>query len=439
MADTFITFLNGCSASYGNSGTTYLPTTGETMIPWDGSKYTGIKEAYIEISCYYDAGSSPPDVSGVTMQLYDVTNSNQLFAQHRGASTGYKLIRTTDMSNYLPSGAANIEIRFKKSTGDSVTLYGSRLVIIQEATTTPKTMVMIPIGAFSNTSSTSYVKLSGGFGNNFEKHFLWDEDNYATIDNVYYWACLKVTGGATAYAKLATPAEANSVGEISTASASYTGVKSSDISGSITDDVDYTTWLKTSTARTFVYVSKAFLIIELSPVTKYQGVQTINAIGHYSSGTTDTELPHYQAHYYDDWSGVTQTNNYEATMKYTGAISPSYTGLYDDSVKIETLGNSSATYVRDRGGTETIADDSVLGTSVYIKAGGDGSSYVGNCWLVQTVTDITAETASAVRINIGDAWKNYVGMKLNIGDVWKAIAGMKMVIDDGGKTWKTVF
>jgi len=439
MADKFISFLNGCSATYQNATTSYYPTTGETMIPWDGSKYTGITEVYIEISYFYDAtGCTPNNQTGVSTQLYDITNTTEI-ANFFDVTTDFELTRSSNIADSMPEGAANLEIRFYRSCGQYARMYSCRLVIIQEATVTPKTMIMIPIGAYSVSSSTSYTKLSGGFGTDYEKHFGWDEDNYATIDNVYFWVVGKADAASTAYFKLATPAGASSVGEISTASTTWTDVKSADISGSITDDVDYTTWIKNTTSRKIGHISKAFIIIELSPVTKYQGVQTINAVGYYTAATTDVEYGGFKSFYYDDWSGVTQTDIYEATMKHTGAITPSYTGLYDDASKIETLSNASVTYERERSSnTETITDDSELGTSVYIKAGGVGASYVGNCWLVQTVTDITAEEAvtTVIQLNIGNVWKGYVGMQLNIGDDWKAIPHVWLNKEDD---WKVIY
>jgi len=52
------------------------------------------------------------------------------------------------------------------------------------------------------------------------------------------------------------------------------------------------------------------------------------------------------------------------------------------------------------------------------------------------VTNPDAPAAgTVVKINIGDVFKDYVGMQINIGDVWKTVAGVSINIGD---TWKTV-
>ncbi len=45
-------------------------------------------------------------------------------------------------------------------------------------------------------------------------------------------------------------------------------------------------------------------------------------------------------------------------------------------------------------------------------------------------------TGTNTQINIGDAWKEIVGIQINIGDAWKPVAGAQINIGDA---WKTIF
>jgi len=49
---------------------------------------------------------------------------------------------------------------------------------------------------------------------------------------------------------------------------------------------------------------------------------------------------------------------------------------------------------------------------------------------------IVSAGGEVIQINIGDSFKDYVGMQINIGDVWKTVASVKQNIGDA---WKIVF
>ena len=65
------------------------------------------------------------------------------------------------------------------------------------------------------------------------------------------------------------------------------------------------------------------------------------------------------------------------------------------------------------------------------------STWTGTLDGNNNATAIYAVFESALKINIGDAWKDIKAIKINIGDAWKTVTGMQININ--GSEWKTVF
>ena len=52
------------------------------------------------------------------------------------------------------------------------------------------------------------------------------------------------------------------------------------------------------------------------------------------------------------------------------------------------------------------------------------------------VQQTAPSSATNLKINIGDDFKDVAGLQVNIGDAWKEVAGMQINIGDA---WETIF
>ena len=443
MADKWYSYINGTGRNYTNTTTNYLPNDwSQGLIPWDSTKYSNIVAVYIEIDASADStGCLPNAVAGVICQLYNVSDS---VAVTNFTSTGsnWEVRRSSDIKSSMPVGEKQLAIQWKKVCGTSVVSNSCRLVIVQEADSAPKTRICIPIGQYHPVIGSSYAKLSSASINNYERHWLWDEDKFATIDAIYFGITFKTTTGETGYARLDTVAGGSSISgsEVTTTNTAFEWQMSNDLKkANITDDTTYTTWMKTTGFLKSTWCASAFLIIDLSPVTKFQGTNTPQSTGFWDRATSYSEEVSFKSEYDNDWSGVTVAVYHEATMKVSAA-STGKCQLYDDGGALAgtELTTTSTSFERQRSSSITEpADGSDIGISVKNSVGGRTNTKCANMCFVYDVSGITAVvTGTNMKINIGDVFKDVDSMKINIGDVFKDVTEVKQNIGD---SWKTIF
>ncbi|MHA1303623.1 MAG: discoidin domain-containing protein [Candidatus Heimdallarchaeaceae archaeon] len=445
IPDRWTTYINLSNINHTTDSASYNPTDGSLGItPFDKSKYTNIIAAYFEATGYYTNAGTPDGPEGVYVQLYDRTNSTQIALVNCNGTAG-TVSRSADISGNLPATAAEFDIRVKKGNADSGTMTGARLIIVQEAQASGdgnKTRIYIPLGGSAKCNSTSYSKLGSFVGSYVEKHYYWDEDKFATIDAVYYGATLKATSGYTAYAQLDTTSGDSSVTSLSETSTNPTWNISSEISGSISDNTTYTTWIKSSASRQWAYIYNAILIVDLTSVTKYETTQQINAYGLTTTSSGWTEDKKYQVQFDsgNDWfKGTTVSTTYHTVIRHTGDLNMQ-SSIYDDGTRDSDadLLTTETTFTLYTSGNLTITDGSKISQGYNLGESGDlKSGQVGEGRLLRTVTDINALPEGInFQINIGDEWKDVDSIKINIGDTWKDVAGAKLNIGD---TWKDIF
>lgn len=397
VGDKFTSHINMLNTVSTTTSTSYTPTDGSLQqLEWDGSKYNGIYKAYLEISGYQTGTGLPNSMPALSVELYDVTNSTQLTNVSRESSS-YGVARSYDFSSTLPSGVATLDIRYKNVSGTSATITGARIIIVQEVEATPKTRIYIPIGASVsrnlNTYKTCYQ--ASMLGGPEEKDWAYVASNFGTIDAMYYHANIKATSGYTSYAQLDTIAGGSSLATLSTTSTTPSLQKSSDISSSISDSTTYTTWVKSSAVRQYAYLYNAYIIIDLSPVTKYQNFLTYNASGEQVTATGWTEDRSMIATFNegtDYYDGITEVYKHYTTLWQINDTNVQ-TSFYDDSTRnssADLLTTNSAPTVMESSALSGVADASLISQATNLNSTGFSTS--GNCgWgaLSIYITDIS--------------------------------------------------
>lgn len=439
MADKWVTYIDIVNKFYSTSSTSFVPTDKSIgVIEWDGSKYSGISEVYLE-AVMRETGSCLPNQShSIQFQLYDYTNTTAIgTTTSYDSATSWKARRSSNIEGSIPSGVAELGIQIKMSCGTAVELSGCRIVVVQTATATPKTRIYLPVGgSYTNIAGTTYNDKTD------PKFFKYDADHYATIDAIYIGGTFRdANAGGTATLKVDNLTQTDELGNCQVSGTTYDWNKSGDVSANITDEETYVAYIKSSISREGAStMQNAYIIIDLNPVTKYQGVLTISTYEWLEGSTTYTEEDIFE-HIYDNiWSGVNVTLTQAGTLKKSAAMTTADCRVFDDTSAISGLdiGTGTTSYVWTEGGSNAEpADGSYIGMALKRTGGGvTDYTYSGVNFLLQEVTDITAFSAAVMQINIGDTWKDVDSMQINIGDTWKDVSGAQINIGD---SWKTIF
>lgn len=355
--------INLTAKNFTTASGSFVPTDGSiTLLDWDGSKYSNIIEAYFEANGAITGGGE-----GKTwgVQLYDRTNSNVIASV---GSEGNGLKRSNDISGNLPSGAAVFDVRVANNGGTNSAQKNSRLIIVQEETGTNKMRIYLPVGQGFSILDEIYKPGSGvALSPVVEHQYKWLTNNFESIDAAYFHANIDLNSG-TGFVKLDSVDEDDAMGELSTSNTFPTLLKSSDISGSLTDTTIYTTYIKSSGRRDTVTNYNSWIVVDLDPVQKFEFTYDIAAFGKREATNTGWQThDDYQVTYNtgDMWFfGCDSENVTHAVVSgKSGGVTSITTAVYDDGVRdatseqIET--STGANYNEDTS-IATIANDSII-------------------------------------------------------------------------------
>lgn len=397
MADKWVTYIDGLNKFYSTSSTSFSPTDKSNgVIEWDGSKYTGITEVYIETVQRETGTCLPNQFHAIQFQLYDYTNSTAIgTTTSYDSATSWAARRSSNIASSMPSGVAQLGVQIKKTCGTDTQMNSWRLVVVQEATSTPKTRIYIPVGGVTMSFGATYRAVTD------PKKFKYDSDHYATIDAIYIGGTIRDDNAAyTATLKVDNAGQTDSIGTASVTGTTYDWAKSADVKADITDEETYQAYVTSDNRRGSGQIQNAYIIIDLSPVTKYQGVLTILTMGWLTSDSTYIEEDGFK-HIYDNiWSGVSVVLTHASVLKKDVAATSADARIFDDGSGISGLDTSVGTttyYWVESGSASEPADGSIIGFALK-RSGGSVSDQVfsGVEFLLQAVTDITAETATTV-------------------------------------------
>lgn len=392
MTSKWPSYLDWTNKQIAISGTSYGPTDGQGgFIPWDGSKYNGIIEVFVELDVASNAtGCVPNQIPGVSWQLYNYTTSSVIAGPFFSFGAGWNPRRSSNIASSMPAGPAILGIQFKKMCGTSAFSQGGRIVIYQQSTAQPKMMVLIPIGDNAVTNSINYESFD--VSNTYEKHYEWLEANFNVIEDVFFGATIRNSaGGRTTNIQLQKVGGGSPIGTIGATTTTRTFVTSGSIKASIINGSIYTPFFKTSNALGQAQVENAFIIVVLNPMDKFQGVFSPNSMGWQDTSTSYGEEVSMHQIYDDIWQNLTVTISHQSTMKHLSAISAE-TILFDDGVQwnASELSTASTAYVIvNSGALFQPVDQSIMSISVKETGGGRGDvGFSSNNWLLQTVSEI---------------------------------------------------
>lgn len=331
-----------------STSSTYVDT--DFRIPWDGTKYDKIEQAFLVVNCWAsDSGGDPTPLGHV--ELYDFTNTTQIAEVN--SSGGYSLDKSDNIASSLPAGAAELGCRIKTST-DDVNLRGAWLVlklVAPESGGSIKARIIRDVGyvtKFKGFWTTSYVEQQ-------VKRLYYDSSKYDGVDNIYYGGYNKVgPGGETGYLELWNNTDSSQLAELTWTETSYTYKTSSAITP--TTGKEYTTRGKITGG--FIgpthYPRCAHLIIDCNDLSKYEYDYMIHndMAGDSYYTTSSYAYQNYQAMYFTIDVGVSKSLYHEMCAKQ----SASNTGnlkIKDDGTDMtnSTISSSSSTYARIRGGS----------------------------------------------------------------------------------------
>lgn len=395
--DTWTSYINLLNVPSTVTSTSYPAANyGLGGIPWDGSKFSNIANAYFEMTSSYTGTCSPNTAPTVFGRIYDVTNSAEICTVSDGSLSGGSVIRSADCSANLPAGPADLIVQVKNGCQTNSTISGARLVVVQEAGESNYMRAFIPVGGYETDRSLSYARLGTAFGNYVEKHYYWDEADWGTVDAAYFVATIKSDDAATTgYAILDTAVGGASMGEVSQVGTTWDLEISADISGSLVDNTTYTAWYKVGSSRKQVSIANAMIVVDLNPLTKYQAIYQFDGYGQTTSSTgwaeNDNHMQLYDTGDTHFFSGVTEGNaTYQTVLRHTSDTNME-ASIYDDGVRNANadLLTTNTTFTRMESGALTIADDSEitqgydLGASGFLKSG-----QVGDGKILKSITDI---------------------------------------------------
>lgn len=407
-------------------------------IPWDGSKYDKIEQAFLVVNIYgLGSGGDPTAIE--TAQLYDFTNSAEITTATGG--TGYGLFKSINCAGSLPSGAAELGVNLKLDYGVSCNLRGAWLVLklVAPANAQPiKARIIRDVGwtpKLRQLWNTTYTEVK-------VKRLYYDSSKYDGVDNIYFGAYAKVNNAmVTGYWELWNNTDSSQLSELTWSETSYTYKTSSAISP--TTAKEYTTRGKIGGFLAIFYPRCAHIIIDCSDLSKYEyDLMIHNDMEGDSYYTTSSyAYQNYQASYFNVSIGVTKILYHEMCAKQSAGNTGNLK-IQDDGVDMtnSVLSKTGSTYSRVRGGSAltepaNLSTISALGQG-YTSGGGQLQTDVNRVIVEVSSFDKTTSTGTNSQVNIGDSWKDISAMHVNISDTWKEIAGAQVNISD---TWKTIF
>ena len=446
--DRFTTYINLTDGSAGTSSGTYVPTDGSLcLIQWDGTKYTNIIEAYLECVVSHTGSGTPNALPAAGVQVYDRTNSAEVGAVAKSGTTA-DLIRSDDIMASLPAGVATLDVRVRAQSGaTTATCWSARLVIVQEVYGSTDTRIYIPVGANVTGIAAAYAIMSGigiSLSPSDGKNYVWDEDDFATIDNVEFQANFSAVTIGTTYCKLDNDAAGTGLVEFSTTALVPTLQVSGDISGTIVDGTTYTTYGYNGGRRASAAFYGAWIVVDLTNVSKFQSLLSINSYGENLASATPTTYTGHRAYFNkgtDYYNGPTVVTTHTATYWQLNDTNCEASIVDDASRDTNTdlLTTNSTPTVGESSAFTSIADGSNMQLLMDLGASGfSQSAIVGGSGVLYTVTDIEsgASTGTNMQINISDTFKDVEELSINIGDVWKPVVSVQINVGD---SWRTVF
>lgn len=285
--DKFTSFINMLNTSLSTTSTSYTPTDGSlgmVSIPW--GDFTDIVSIRL-VARTGIVGSCTPNSSPTTyVQLYDRTNSAELAVVQ---GTGNGVYKSDNFAGSLPAGTTLCDIRIKRGCQTSAAVYAAYLEVTQETSSETKTVIFIPIGANVNAALTSYARTGYATtmigGARSQKHFLYEAADWSGITAAYVGATLYATATRTAYLKADTLGQTNQLAEFSETATTPQHHLSADVSGSIADGEEYTSFVKSSAIRSNAYIKNAYMRIHLTDPTKLLTMQPLNCRGIITKGS----------------------------------------------------------------------------------------------------------------------------------------------------------
>lgn len=425
----------------GITNTSYTTTIqNEGVVPWDGTKFDNISAIYLEVVMRKASDSCSADgVPQVKMDLYDHTAGATISGSEITTnSTAFTVIRSGDIKANMPGGAAKLGIRFRvtRSGCMSGAYKKAHLIIVLENST--KFRILVDIGAFEFTSSTSYAEITN------PKRWLYTSGNYDATTTISYGSCAKNNTASIfvdeIFVKLVNKTDNSDVagGEISEPpDSTYAYYQTGTVT--LTTAKEFTTHIKTggSLKGSGTTIANAHLIID------------------HSVSPTKTELPHQlmtelqietstsyvQYDFMLDWDtadfvDVTKSLFHEGVLLAPGGQT-SFMDILDDGTPITNaeISTTTSSFVRIRSSAMTEpADGSELEHQQKITS---GTGKMASSRIINVLTNITYPSVGTnMQLQIGDNWKTVDAMQINIGDTWKTVDGAQINIGD---TWKTIF
>lgn len=309
-----------------SGGGTFLPTDNSLgLFKWEASKYSDISAVYFEVVGKV-AGGIP------LYYLFDSNGNSVTLSEVTLSSTGYTRVRggLGDIKSDLVDGT-QYSVRISNTTTAQVCIQAARLIILQVGNNNDSiklTQTHVEVGDVETISGTTYANIadpkiycygttSTGTTCGNQASTVWSPLPSA----IYFEATIKAGSSGTTNVQLATTggtAVTNS--PISTASTSYTLVRSSAIS--LTGGTEYVTQVKRATANGDIV--NARLIIEQN-ATVSGGISALETVQMYNnreiSSTSQTAARKNFDNYYDvdNFSGT--INRYaESTMRVSAAL-----------------------------------------------------------------------------------------------------------------------
>jgi len=439
--------------SYDNNySTTYTYTDGRRgIIPLDGSKYNNVI-GVLGMGVLKRSGTSGVDPNPKTfMECYDRTNTQQIVEVINQLESYETEVSTVDGVDNFPSGAAFIDVRYKKTDALSSQHMNFEMHITQESEDSGnKTCIYIPLSAYTSSFSTSYTGTGGWPAATAptEYHFKYLEADWdCTIDKVYLTTTSRTNGGATVSMKLDDIAQGGALVTQTHNTTTYTEQSSSDISSSLVDDTIYKLWVKSTTgSQSGDIICDAYLVFEISDMNAFPTFQNVGILGNVESTTTGwVEEPEQMVEILDNdmeyfSSEVTRVLKHQ-TVLYNNRATSMSSSVYDDGTRISAadLLTTARADTWMESGAITPADGSDITFASNLQKSFLGSGKAESSLLIRYISGLDLGGGGGgtnTEINIGDVWKTVDSMQINIGDTWKDVESVQINIGD---VWKDVY
>lgn len=335
----------------GFSNTSYSTTIdSQGVVPWDGTKFDNIDSAFLEVVMKKATDTCAVDgPAQVKMDLFDHTAAASITGSEvTTTNTAFVVVRSGDISANLPSGVAKLGIRFRTTRSGCMTGAYKKAHLIIVLNNSTKFRILVDIGVFEFTSSTSYVEITN------PKRWLYTSGNYDGTTTIKLGATIKNNvnsiGIDEAFVKLVNHTDSTDVtnGEISEPPLNpYVYAETVDLT--LTTAKDYTVHIRTqnSLKGSGTTLANAHLIID------------------HSGSPTKTELP-YQLQTEGQLENNTTFQQYDFMYDWDTAKFVDVTReLFHEGTFNATFGNTSTLDVLDDG--TSIPNAAVTRTNVILQ------------------------------------------------------------------------